>query len=388
MIRLGVARLWCPHTIQEVIGIDERHVAARGFDNQMFVWDHRTGELVSGVDARSIGHGDGPIPCDVGSRTQVKVSSDRRWVAAASIGSRIRVYDNGVMKFADDPEYEYSAVTFSQDGTRVVGTADCAHVWTLGEDTPRLIKACARGGTLDAAGNVVGGAYTGMVGRWSLDNTELARISVRHKIESLSISYDGRYGAVTTYATGGLCMWAMPDVVVADFAGGRAILRFHDGDDVTRVATLSPDARWLALTDAEGIRLLPAAPLPAWTAPPVVARWPGRSIAFSRDDRAVVTHESVAKLISIPSGDVLASTPIPEDTWPRWSPDGRFLAEIAPDERLVRFRSTRDLEVIGEQAFEHPVFDFALAPDGTRIAVTDGPTLLIVDVPHDLGPTP
>src|SRR5688500_18442737 len=127
VIRLGVHRLWCDETINEVIGVDERYVAVRGYKS-LFVFDHRTGELVTGVDARSI---TGVAHPAVGKLHMAKASLDGRFVAAASFGNRVRVLEGGVMKFADDPEYAYDAVTFARDG-RVVATADSAHVWTIG----------------------------------------------------------------------------------------------------------------------------------------------------------------------------------------------------------------------------------------------------------------
>src|SRR5688500_2036269 len=226
VMRLGHHRLWSPETLNEIIGIDDRYVAARGHQS-LFVWDHHTGDLVEGIDARSITHGTGPIEVDVGDRYHVKTSLDGRWVAAATYGGRVRVYDRGVMKFPEDPEHGYRTVRFSPDGTRIVGTADGAYIWTLGEDMPRRVASCARTAQLDASGDLVGGADQGMMGRWSVDGRELARISVRGNVEWVSISADGRYGAATSYGTSGLCAWPLPDVVVADFARGRAVMRFR-----------------------------------------------------------------------------------------------------------------------------------------------------------------
>lgn len=384
-MRLGVERLWCPETINEVIGIDDRHVSVRGYKTE-FVWDHRDGQVVTGIDARSITHGDpAQVRADIGTRYHSKVSADGRWVAAASYGPRVRIFDNhtGAMKFGDDPEDAYESLTFSHDGTRIVGTAEHAFVWTIGESTPRRVPSCIRGAQLDADGSIVGGAFEGMVGRWSLDNTELARVSVRRKINSLSFTADGRYGAVTTYGTGGLCMWPMPDIVIADLARGRAILRFHDGvEDVTRVATISRNSRWLALSDEAGIRVMPATPLPTWITPPVIARWPAHhSLEFGDGDRAVISGDGVAKLVALPTGEVLASKRLTPETGPRWSPDGRCVVGLERTERVVRIRSARDLEVIGEIAFEHSIGAFAVAPDGERIAVSDGATIVIATLP-------
>jgi hypothetical protein len=120
-----------------------------------------------------------------------------------------------------------------------------------------------------------------------------------------------------------------------------------------------------------------AAPMPAWQVPPVTARFPDHcSITLGSNNRAVVeTRDRRIRLIDLPSGDEIASTAIPEGTWPRWC--GRYLAEVAADERIVRFRSTRTLELIGEVGFDDSIDGFAI--DDTRIAVTDAATIVIAD---------
>jgi WD40 repeat protein len=380
MTRLGRKRLWCPETINEVIGIDDRHVAVRGYKS-LFVWDHRDGEPITGVDARSISHGDAPVRADVGGRCYTRVSADGRWVAAASLGSRIRVFDNatGEMKFAEDPEYGFDAVAFSLDGEQLVGTAESAYVFTAGVETPVRVAGPCVGARLDANGDIVGAPYKGMVGRWRLDGTELARVSVRHKIESLSFSADGRYGAATTIGVGGLCMWELPDVVVADLACGRAIVRFHDPAEVSRLAVISPDARWLGLHDGRMVRLMPAGARPAWTTPPVIVTWSGyRHVSFSGDDRALLTsNDGVLAVVAVPSGEVLARTPTSTQREVQWSPCARFLVEVGLDDRTLAIRSSGDLAVIGALEFPDPIDALAISPDGERIAVADGPTILI-----------
>ncbi len=375
----GTRRMWSDETINGVLGIDDRHVVFRGHSTT-FVYDHHDGSLVTDVDPKSITSGDPSLErVDVGARHQFAVSADGRWVAAASFGSRVRVFDNqtGEMKFADDPEYGYDGLAFSHDGTAIAALADGAWVYSATQPTRRA-RDLRYGIAFDAAGDLIGGDV-GKLARWSVDGVERTRVSIRHKIDSLSISRDGRFASATTMCTGGLCMWPMPDVVVADLQRGTAILRFHDKSDVTRRAMLSPTARWLALMDDTGVRLMSADPRPAWNAPPVLAHWKDRvAIVMSPDDRALLFDDNnVGEVIALPSGERIGD-PITIDREVHWSPDGRFLVELTPDCQHVRVHDASSFAIVNEHAFETRIDSIAISRDGTQLAVSDGPTIQIV----------
>lgn len=377
MNRLGAIRLWCPETIQEVLGIDDRYVAVRGHSS-LFAWDHRDGTRAT-IDPRTVPRGTGEIRIDVGRRNHVAISPDGAWVAAATFGNRVRVWNHvtGELKFAGDPEHAFDDVAFSPDGTRIVGTADAAYVWNRGlpgQDAVR-IPGPVLGARLDRDGDVIGAEARHLVGRWATDGALRTRVSVRHRIDSFSPSADGRHAAITTICTQGLCMDGLPDVVIADLAAGRAIVRFHDPASPSRRAVLSPDAKWLALVD-DTVRIVSAAPRPAWSAPPVLATWPVVHVAFSADDRALVVGPDGAELRRVPTGEVLARVPLPDDARPRFVAGDRWLAELAADQRTIRFRDPRTLAVTHERAFDSLVDAFDVSPDGT-VVVTDGPSLLV-----------
>lgn len=378
----GTRRLWCDETINEVLGIDDRFVAIRGHAS-MFVYDRATGEQVTGVDPRSITSGDLPLhPAiaiqDYARSRWSKVSADGKWAALGTLGSRTRVYDNttGELQFADDPQHGFGALAFSHDGTRIAALAGGAYVF--GGDARRHVAAITHGLAFDAAGDLIGGAR-GKLARWSIDGEERTRVSVRHKIESLSIGREGRYAATCTVVTGGLCMAAMPDVVVADLARGVAILRFHDGDDVSRSVALSPDARWLAIADFEGTRLMPAAPRAPWSTPPVVARWPGHALVLGEDRALLIDEQRAVRVIALPTGAAAGGTATALGEL-AWSPDGAVV-EIAPDRQHVRWRDPATLEVTCEHATDTAIEDIAISHDGARLAITDGPTIEIVPRP-------
>ncbi len=375
----GTRRLWTDETINEVIGIDERFVSIRGHSNP-FVYDHLTGELADGIEPRSITSGEAPLHpaieiSDVSRGRWSKVSRDGRWAAVASLGNRVRVFDNtsGEMKFADDPPCAFENLAFSPDGSRIAALADGA--WIFGGEPQRV--AGIQYGLAFAGEDLVGGV-AGKLARWNVDGSERARVSIRHKVENLTFSADGRFAAVTTVYTSGLCMAPMPDIVVADLVRGHAILRFRDIDDISRTVTLSPNARWLVLSDGELTRLLSAEPRAPWSAPPPLARWEQRYLVPSPDDRALlVDHESNAELIALPSGEVLGTKRKLENAGLLWSPDGRFIAQLPLDQSRVLLRDPRTLEVIGEHGFNSVLDSIAISRDGKQLAVTDGPTIEI-----------
>lgn len=373
MNRLGAIRLWCPETIQEVLGIDDRHVAVRGHGS-VFAWDHRDGSPAA-IDPRSVPRGTGAIAIDVGGRNHVASSPDGAWVAAASFGNRVRVWSaaTGELKFAEDPEYAFDEVAFAPDGRRVVGTADAAYVWEVSGEPVARVRGPVIGARLDRHGDVIGAEARTVVGRWALEGALRSRISVRERIDSFSPSADGRFASITTICTRGLCMDGLPDVVVADLQHGRAILRFHDPASVARRAVLSPDARWLALID-DATRIVSAAPRPAWSAPPVLATWPVTHLAFSSDDRALVIGADGAELRRVPTGEILARAALPGDARPRFVAGDRWIVELAADGHTLRFRDPHTLAVTHERGFDVPIEAFDVSADG-RVAIADGPSL-------------
>jgi hypothetical protein len=373
VIRFGTHRFWCPETINEVIGIDHRHVAVRGHSS-LFVYDRRTGLLVEGVDARSVPCGEpAMLRVDVGKRHLVKVSPDGRWAAAANFGSRVRVFDNetGAMQFPEDPEHAYSDVAFSADGSQVVGTANGAYAWSSPEHLPAQIpQAWHRARFLGE--DIVGGAIKDYIGRWRIDGHERARVSIRHKVEHMSWTADARRVAVSTVVTGGLCIAPMPDVVVADVTTGRAVLRFHDDADITRGAYLSPDGKWLALSDENGVRLCDASPRAPWLVPPVLQTWP-HGIVLADRDRALRTTGGAVDLVTLPDGEVI--TRVASDGYWSWSRAG--FCEVTLDQRRLRVRDPQTLAIVRELGFDFQIDAFAISPDGKRIALTDEATLVV-----------
>lgn len=374
----GTRRLWCDETINWVDGIDDRYVAIRGHSNP-FVYDHRTGELVTGIDPRSIPAGTAPLhPSLRADPRWSKVSPDGRWAAVGMLGSRLRIYDNttGEMKFADDPQYGFDELALSLDGTQLAAIAGAAYVFA--EDRPpRHLPDLRYGIAFDAAGDLIGG-NVGKLARWSVDGTERSRVSVRHKIDSISISRDGRLASATTMIMGGLCMDGLPDVVVADLQRGRARLRFRDPGEITRRAVLSPDGRWLVLQDDGRARLMSAEARPPWSVPPIVRAWEGHSLVMAPDDRALLVDEaSRARVIALPSGEPI-SEPTTLDGEIRASPDGSVYVEVTPDRRTVRVRDRSTLQILRERATELSIRTFEISSDGKRLAITDGPIIELV----------
>lgn len=373
----GTRRLWCDETINWVDGIDDRHVAIRGHRNA-FVYDHTTGELVTGIDPASIPSGTAPLhPRLRADPRWSKVSPDGKWAAIGSLGPRLRVYDNttGEMKFAEDPPSAFDHLTFSPDGARIAALANGA--WVFG-DTTQHVPGITYG--LAFCGDDLVGGTVGKLARWSLDGTERTRVSIRHKIEHLSFTDDGTHAAVTTLLTSGLCAASMPDVVVADLARGTAILRFHDpNDDLNRSASLSPDGRWLVLSDGESTRLCSAAPRAPWSKPPVLAEWPGCYLAPGWHDRALRFDGDVA-LIELPTGTPLGPR-FPSEGVVSWGRD--YLYELALDRQHLRIRDPVTFEVTGERALGMVVEAMAVSRDGKRLAITDGPIIQLLEIsPH------
>lgn len=369
----GSRRLWCDETINGVLGIDERHVAIRGHRNE-FVYDHTTGELVTGIDAKSIPSGTAPLhPSLTADPRWSKVSPDGKWAAIGPIGSRLRVYDNttGAMKFAEDPPYAFDHLAFSPDGSRICALANGA--WVFG-DTTRYVPGIQYG--LAFCGDDLVGGTAGKLARWSLDGTERTRVSIRHQVEHLSFTADGTRAAVTTLLTSGLCAAPMPDVVVADLARGTAILRFHDpSSDMNRSATLSPDGTWLVLWDGESVRVCSAAPRAPWSKPPVLVEWPECALITSWDNRALRFQGATATLIELPTGTAIGPSFTPEGTV-YWGPG--YLYELDQQRLIVRDPTT--FEVTGERDLGMIIDTMVVSRDGKRLAITDGPTIQIVTV--------
>lgn len=375
----GTRRLWCDETINWVLGIDDRYVAIRGHSNE-FVYDHTTGELVTGVDARSIPSGTAPLHPSLATNESrerwCKVSPDGKWAAVGPLGSRLRVYDNttGEMKFADDPPYAFDDLVFSPDGSRIAALANGA--WVFG-DTTQHVPGITYG--LAFCGDDLVGGTVGKLARWSLDGTERARVSIRHKVEHLSFTADGTRAAVTTLLTSGLCAAGMPDVVVADLARGTAVLRFHDpSDDLNRSATLSADGAWLVLWDGASARVCSAAARAPWSKPPVLAEWPDCSLLVSWNDRALrFDRDHNATLIELPTGTPIGPTFKAEGVV-HWGRD--YLYELALDQQRLILRDPATFEVTGERGLGMIVDAMAVSRDGKRLAITDGPIIEMVTI--------
>jgi hypothetical protein len=151
-------------------------------------------------------------------------------------------------------------------------------------------------------------------------------------------------------------------------------LRFHAPASVGRRVVLSPDAKWLALID-EDVRIVSAAPRATWATPPTLATWPAFDLVFSSDDRAVVIGPEGIEIRRVPTGEVL--TRATSDARPRFVACDRMLAELSVDQRTIRFRDPHTLGVTHERGFDDTIDAFDISPDGTRVVITDGPSLLL-----------
>jgi hypothetical protein len=282
---IGSDRLWCPETVNGVVGVCAELAIAFGHSHT-FVWRLPGGEplatwprlaelrdatsvtlvgddviveaggrrwsvaLATG-DARVVGHA--PV---VAKRAEPgAVSADGRWRIVGDLSrSRLRVFDQvtGVELTPDEPDFASDAIA-TCDGVVVAdGAAGGAAAWDL-STRARIARLdgveyglCARGGAICASTNAG-------VARWAARTGErLAFAALPGKVQSGSFDRDGRRFAGTLYRLpGGLMYDALPGLWLADLDTGR-VEKIDAPVDYMRTVALAPDGdRFVTASDAE-----------------------------------------------------------------------------------------------------------------------------------------
>lgn len=392
MRRLGELGIWCPETVNQVIDVDDRHVAVVGY-RRLFVWEHRAAELILAIDehrpvVRRPGGwltGDGALlfrrrddswcRIELGTGEVVEIEPpgerpprDPRWRVEAHLGNQVAVFEDGAPLHGGLGAW-ISWLRFSADGGELLaGAGTGGWIWPVAGGPGRAVPISAGGISGAAIAAVSDGALV------RLDRPEI-RLPLVGSVETLGLSTDVRRASVTTVRYEGLGMWSVPDVVVFDLDRGVELVRFATEGCFVPKAALSGDGDLLAVTDRGAVALFAIAGEPVSGRPPELGRWPegtpslgGRRLLVRADDRALAIDLDASRITGELALDSYHEIAL--------SPDGSRVATWADGSPLA-VRDGATLKLVREIEIPYQVTAVAFSPDNARVAVADGPTALI-----------
>jgi WD40 repeat protein len=421
--RLGSTRFRHPNPLTGVAFVPgDKIIASADYYGNVYLWDRASGQMLRQLTDRP-GHiiavaPDGKLLATFGRSTSVQL-----WSIAT--GQLVRSLNAAKRKIKGGPQG--SALAFSPDGKLLVAALhDAAHVWEVesGKEVAVLTshkhpvsavafapdgKMIATGDSLGRAPNDFTAAPDSTITLWDAHTYKPLRNFAAHHgwIYSLSFSHDGK--SLASASPYDVCVWRAADGhKLAKLESASGVVAFSPtanvlvtGRHVTfwdaqthekkreldeevsygRGVAFSPDGKWLAVGNKDGLMRLWNAATGKETAEPAAHQGLVRSLDFSPDGNLLAStsgHDGTLRLWGTASGVQLRKMTLRgadrkgyEDSdlkSVRFSPDGKTLA-VSTSGGKVKIIDVAEGALLRELAHDGSyINEVAWAPNGKYLA--------------------